>query len=144
MIRQARIGVKVEETDAAVTGLGGVPVLVNGADEMRLFDEEEAVLHTLTAMREEDWVPIQVEPDPDDPERYVREWACESVHTLNQSKRSYRILFLRKERRQGELFEGSYPYAAIITNRNGLPRQELIAGHRQPCNAEHHMKELKI
>ena len=44
MIQQARIGVKVEETDAAVTGLGGVPVLVNLAQEMRLFKDVDALL----------------------------------------------------------------------------------------------------
>ena len=44
MIRQRRIGVKVEETDAAVTGLGGVPVLVNVADAMGLFEDIDGLL----------------------------------------------------------------------------------------------------
>lgn len=106
-------------------------------------DKDEAVMQAMTAMHEENWVLINVEPDPDDTESYVREWACESVHTLNASKRSYRIMFLRKERRQGDLFEGAYTYGALITNRNDLPLEELIAWHRQRCNAENHIKELK-
>jgi hypothetical protein len=44
MIRQAWIGVKVEETDAAVTGLGGVPGLVNLAHGMGLFKDVDALL----------------------------------------------------------------------------------------------------
>jgi hypothetical protein len=44
MIRQARIRVQVEETDAAVTGLGGVPALVNLAHEMGLFKDVDALL----------------------------------------------------------------------------------------------------
>jgi len=44
MIRQRRIGVKGEETDAAVTGLGGVPALVNLAHGMGLFKDIDALL----------------------------------------------------------------------------------------------------
>ena len=44
MIRQARIGVKVEETDAAVTGLGGMPALVNLAHETGLLRDLDALL----------------------------------------------------------------------------------------------------
>jgi len=44
MIRQKRIGVKVEETDVAVTGLGGVPALVNLAHDMELLRDVDALL----------------------------------------------------------------------------------------------------
>ena len=44
MIRQKRIGVKVEETDVAVTGLGGVPALVNLAHDMELLRDVNALL----------------------------------------------------------------------------------------------------
>jgi len=105
-------------------------------------DKDEAVMQAMTAMREEDWQRINVKPDMDDPEQYICEWACESVHTMNESEHCYRIIFLRKERRQGDLFEGVYTYGAIITNRE-LPLEELIAWHRQRCNCENHIKELK-
>ena len=44
MIRQTRIGVKVEETSAAVTGLAGVPVLVNLAHTMGLSKDVDTLL----------------------------------------------------------------------------------------------------
>ena len=81
-------------------------------------DKDEAVIPALALMTEADWQRINVPADPDDPEPYVREWACESVHTMNESTHAYRIIFLRKERRQGDLFEGVYTYGAIITNRD--------------------------
>ena len=105
-------------------------------------DRDEAVNAALGLMNEADWQRINVPADPEDPEEYVREWACESVHTLNGSQHAYRIIFLRKERRQGDLFEGVYTYGAILTNRD-LPLEELIAWHRQRCNCENHIKELK-
>jgi hypothetical protein len=105
-------------------------------------DKDEAVMQAMTAMREEDWPRVNVKPDLDDTEQYLREWACESVHTMNESEHSYRIIFLRKERRQGDLFEGVHTYGAIITNRE-LPLEELIAWRRQRCNCENHIKELK-
>jgi hypothetical protein len=115
----------------------------NGIGFAITVDKDEAVKATLALMKEADWKPINVPADPDDQEAYVRQWACESVHTLNESKYAYRIIFLRKERRQGDLFDGVYIYGAIITNRNDLPLEPLIAWHRQRCNSENHIKELK-
>lgn len=105
-------------------------------------DKDEAVKAALSLVHADDWKQINAPADPDDDERYVREWACESVHTMNESTQAYRIIFLRKERRQGDLFEGAYTYGAILTNRD-LPLEELIAWHRQRCNCENHIKELK-
>jgi hypothetical protein len=105
-------------------------------------DKDEAVKAALSLMNSDDWQRISAPADPDDDEVYVREWACESVHTFNESNHAYRIIFLRKERRQGDLFEGEYTYGAILTNRD-LPLEELIAWHRQRCNCENHIKELK-
>lgn len=105
-------------------------------------DKDEAVMAALSLMKESDWQPLNLPADPDDEEPYVREWACESVHTFNESTYAYRIVFLRKQRRQGDLFEGEYTYGAILTNRD-LPLETLIAWHRQRCNCENHIKELK-
>jgi hypothetical protein len=105
-------------------------------------DKDEAVKAALSLMNNVDWQRINAPADPDDDELYVREWACESVHTMNESEHAYRIIFLRKERRQGDLFEGVYTYGAILTNRD-LALEELITWHRQRCNCENHIKELK-
>lgn len=105
-------------------------------------DKDEAVLQTLASVQEEDWRLLRVGPDPGDSKPYVREWACESVHALNGAKRAYRMLLLRRERRQEDLFDGSYTYGAILTNRD-LPLEELVVWHRQRCHCENHLKELK-
>ena len=105
-------------------------------------DLDEAVKGLCSLVPEQAWQPLNVPADPHDPDEYVREWACETVHTLNDSKYPYRMILLRKERRQGDLFEGTYVYGAIITNRD-LPIEELVAWHRQRCNCENHIKELK-
>jgi hypothetical protein len=105
-------------------------------------DKDEAVKAALTMIKNEDWQRINAPADPDDEEVYVREWACEGVHTMNESPYAYRMIFLRKERRQGDLFDGAYTYGAILTNRD-LPLEALITWHRQRCNCENHIKELK-
>ena len=101
-------------------------------------DMDEAVkTGLLEAAKAAPWVPL----DADD--EGACQWACEWLHTLNGSQHSYRIVFVRRERRQGDLFEGMYSYGAIITNRHDLNTQELVRWHRQRCNCENHIKELK-
>ena len=103
---------------------------------------DEAVKALFPGDNEEKWQRINAPKDPDQQEDYIREWACESVHSLNSSDRAYRIILLRKERLQDDLFEGQYIYGAIITNMD-LPLEEQIAWHRGRCNCENYIKELK-
>lgn len=114
----------------------------NGYEFCITVRRDEAVKDLFTGLDEEQWQRVNVPRDPEREEEYVREWACESVHSLNDSDRAYRVLLLRKERAQGELFEGDYIYSAIITNMD-LPLEEQIAWHRGRCNCENHIKELK-
>ena len=105
-------------------------------------DLDEAVKSALLeATGAAPWIPLNAPDDNDD--ESLREWACEWVHTLNDSKHPYRLVLLRRERLQGDLFEGTYSYGAIITNRNDLGTHELVHWHRQRCNCENHIKELK-
>ena len=106
-------------------------------------DLDEAVKAGLMEKGDTPWVPLDVPPDSDEDHGVARQWACEGTHTLNGSKHPYRMVFLRRERQQGDLFEGMYSYGAIITNRNDLKTQELVRWHRQRCNCENHIKELK-
>lgn len=105
-------------------------------------DLDEAVKQGIMAIREEDWGRIHGCADPADQEDYVREWACETVHTLNDSKHAYRLLVIRKERRQDDLFEGPYIYRVLITNMD-LPLEEQIAWYRKRGQCENQIKELK-
>jgi hypothetical protein len=105
-------------------------------------DQDEAVKQAIMAMEEDAWQRIHLNGDPADPEPYVREWACETVHTLNQAKHAYRLIVIRKERLQDDLFYGPYAYTALITNKN-LPLEEQIAWYRRRGQCENQLKELK-
>jgi len=105
-------------------------------------DKDEAVRTLIQQVREKDWMEINAPADPSDTESYLHEWASETVHTLNDSKHSYRLILLRKQRRQSDLFEGEYVYGAVITNMD-FPLARQIQWHRERCNCENHIKELK-
>ena len=64
------------------------------------------------------------------------------MHTLNNSERAYRLIVIRKERLQDDLFYGPYTYQALITNMD-LPLEEQIAWYRRRGQCENQIKELK-
>lgn len=105
-------------------------------------DRDEAVTQAMMTVDEADWRPIHLVSDPDDPEPYVREWACETVHTLNKSQHPYRLIVIRKERLQDDLFYGPYTHHAVITNMT-LPLEEQIAWYRRRGQCEQRIGELK-
>ena len=105
-------------------------------------DRDEAVLQTMAMLGEEQWTPIHLVKSPPNGKPQVREWACETIHTLNKSKRAYRLIVIRKERLQDDLFWGPYRYHAIITNMD-LPLEEQIAWYRKRGQCENQIKELK-
>jgi len=105
-------------------------------------DQDEAVKGAIMAIGEDSWRRIDLCSDPADPEPYVREWASETVHTLNRSARTYRLIVIRKERLQDDLFYGPYKYQALITNMD-LPLERQIAWYRRRGQCENQIKELK-
>lgn len=105
-------------------------------------DRDEAVKQAMMTVEDGAWQRINVPPDPGDTEEYVREWAAETVHTLNRSEHAYRLIVIRKERRQDDLFEGPYTYHVLITNMD-LPLEEQIAWYRKRGQCENQIKELK-
>jgi hypothetical protein len=105
-------------------------------------DRDEAVQQAMMTVQEGGWQRINVPSDPQDPEDYVRQWAGETVHTLNDSKHAYRLIVIRKERRQDDLFEGPYAYSVLITNM-ALPLEAQVTWYRQRGQCENQIKELK-
>lgn len=105
-------------------------------------DQDEAVKQAIMAINEEQWQRIDLCSDPADPEPYVREWACETLHTLNGSQHTYRLVVIRKERIQDDLFYGPYSFQALITNM-ALPLDEQIAWYRRRGQCEQRIGELK-
>lgn len=106
-------------------------------------DRDEAILKNIGADNDEaGWQRINLSKDPADSEPYVRDWAREGVHTLNDSQHAYRLIIIRKERLQDDLFYGPYSYHVLITNME-LPLEEQIAWYRQRGQCENQIKELK-
>jgi len=72
---------------------------------------------------------------------------AETVHTMNGTKTSFRLIVKREIRRQGELFDGvaGYFYHAVASNwpeEKKVPH-EVLAWHNQRGQAENFNKELK-
>lgn len=105
-------------------------------------DRDEAVKQTIMGCEEENWQRINVAADPHDNESFIRQWACETVHSLNTSEQSYRLIVIRKERLQDDLEYGPYAYHALISNME-LPLEEQIAWYRKRGQCENQIKELK-
>ena len=71
---------------------------------------------------------------------------AETVHTMNQTKKSFRLVIKREERRQKNLFDQErYFHYAVATN---LPEEksafDVLSWHNQRGQAENFNKELKI
>jgi len=70
---------------------------------------------------------------------------AETVHSMEKTKRSFRLVVKREERRQQNLFDGEkYFHYAVATN---LPEEksalDVLAWHNQRGQAENYHKELK-
>lgn len=72
----------------------------------------------------------------------------ETVHCMNGTKKAFRLVVKRENRRQGELFEkeGQYFYHAVATNWLEAEKtpEEVLRWHNQRGQAENFNKELKI
>ena len=105
-------------------------------------DRDGAVKQAMMQCPEADWLRINAPADPNDTEPFIREWANETVHTLNGSPHAYRLIVIRKERLQDDLEYGPYTYHAIITNMQ-LPLEQQIVWYRKRGQCENQIKELK-
>lgn len=95
-------------------------------------DRDVAVKEAIKNIKAEKWQPY----------KNGREIA-ETVHTMNKTKESFRLIVQRWPKLQGELFDPEpYCYHAIATNREELP-QEVVSLHNQRGQAENYIKELK-
>ena len=103
---------------------------------------DEAVKIAMTGLSGDEWQRINEPQDAARTDETIREWAMETVHTLNNSKHSYRLIITRKERPEDDLFEGAYTYHALITNME-LPLEKQIAWYRKRGQCENQIKELK-
>jgi hypothetical protein len=71
---------------------------------------------------------------------------AETVHSMEKTRKSFRLVVKREERRQKSLFEQEkYFHYAVATNvPEGKTAQDVLAWHNQRGQAENFNKELKI
>ena len=94
-------------------------------------DQDRAVKETIKTIKEKDWQPHEKDRE-----------IAETVHTMNHSKESFRLIVQRWHKLQGELFDPEpYCYHAIATNREEPPK-EVVSLHNQRGQAENYIKEL--
>lgn len=94
-------------------------------------DQDMAVKEIITSIREDKWKPFE----------NGREIA-EAIHTMNNTKKSFRLIVQRWPKIQGELFDPDpFCYYVIATNRDEEP-SEVVALHHKRGQAENYIKEL--
>jgi hypothetical protein len=71
---------------------------------------------------------------------------AETVHSMEKTERSFRLVVKREERRQQNLFDGEkYFHYAVATNApEGKSPLDVLAWHNQRGQAENYNKEIKI
>lgn len=95
-------------------------------------DQDRAVREAIKSIGKEEWQPYERDRE-----------IAETVHTMNQTKQSFRLIVQRWPKLQAELFDPDpYCYHAIATNREE-PCQEIVKLHNQRGQAENFIKELK-
>lgn len=94
-------------------------------------DKDSAVMKAIRTIREEAWEPYQQDRQ-----------AAETVHTMNETKKAFRLIVQRWPKQQGDLFDPEpYNYRVIATNRKEPPK-DIIEMHNQRGQAENYIKEL--
>lgn len=95
-------------------------------------DQDRAVREAIESIRKEEWQPYEGDRE-----------IAETVHTMNHTKESFRLIVQRWPKLQAELFDPApYCHHVIATNREECP-QEIVELHNQRGQAENFIKELK-
>ncbi len=103
-------------------------------------DQDVAVKGVIACISEDEW---------EEAEKGCGYELAETVHSMEKTKRAFRLVIKREKRKQGELFnngEGKYFYYAVATNwlEEDKNNYEVIRWHNQRGQAENFNKELKI
>lgn len=94
-------------------------------------DRDKAVREAIKTIREEEWQPYERD-------RQI----AETVHTMNTTRESFRLIVQRWLKLQGELFDPDpYCYYGIATNREETV-VEVVSLHNRRGQAENFIKEL--
>jgi hypothetical protein len=102
-------------------------------------DQDKAVKKVIALIGQEEWK---------EPVRGCGYELAETVHCMEKTKKAFRLVIKREDRRQAELFEkgGQYFYHAVATNwlEEEKNTEEVLKWHNQRGQSENFNKELKI
>ena len=103
-------------------------------------DQDRAVKFLISVISENEWK---------EPIKGCDYEIAETVHSMNKTKKAFRLVIKREIRRQGELFEEEekqYFYHVVATNwlEEEKDGQQVLEWHNQRGQAENFNKELKI
>jgi len=102
-------------------------------------DQDKAVKKVIALIGQEEWK---------EPVRGCGYELVETVHCMEKTRKAFRLVIKREDRRQAELFEkgGQYFYHAVATNwlEEEKNTEEVLKWHNQRGQSENFNKELKI
>jgi len=101
-------------------------------------DEDSSIKELIKAIPEDEWRPY-VTKDGIGTDREV----AETVHAMNKGKSAFRLIILRWQDRQLDLFKDSYHYHCIATNVVKESAQERVWAYNDRSHIENHIKEIK-
>lgn len=94
-------------------------------------DQDKGVKEAIKTIKRQEWQPYERDRE-----------IAETVHTMNDTKESFRLIVQRWPKLQGELFDPDpYCYHVIATNREEEARG-VVSLHNQRGQGENYIKEL--
>lgn len=118
--------------------------VINHCEERGMYftitaEKDRAVKEVIKNIPEEDWVELKTKEGMS-----TGREVAEAVHTMERTKKAFRLIVQRWQNPQPELFNsGRYCYHAIATNFN-WEREEVIWWHNGRGKTENLIKELKL
>jgi len=103
-----------------------------------VVDQDEAVKRLIKGIREEEWQPYQTQ-DEITTDREI----AETVHVMNRGESAFRVIVLRWQEKQGDLFKNTYHYHCIATSMVEESPEEVVWKYNGRAQVENHIKEIK-
>ncbi len=101
-------------------------------------DQDSSTKELIRAIPQDEWGPY-VTKEGISTDREI----AETVHTMNKGKSAFRLIVLRWQEKQLNLFKDSYHYHCIATSVGEGSAQERVWAYNDRANIENHIKEIK-
>ena len=101
-------------------------------------DKDRSVMEAITRISEKEFKPFKTH-DGILTDREV----AETIHTTNTGRTAFRLIVLRWQESQGDLFKNTYSYHCIATGMIEESAQEVVWRYNDRAHIENHIKEIK-